>query len=326
MHTQFSRLEKISRQQGGFYTISVKSGGLAAKNLTRRERLLYMSTLFDIHTAKHNLVVGSIRELANYVCNKDNETALEFAKQCPNLFTEISDTWYCPNAEVVFSRTENAGFYSRSNAIDGIKTGLSVVDTLRFALAKKWRISRWWLPYNQINSSTEKEEQWDTITLVIAEKVAGLIDSNDFVIGCYKALDKHYQLFQQKSYAWQDSPEENTAYKGCIEWLITDSLIGYDAMKDADWGFSKRQALKMEEVYKPLFDKVKQAHQFISPDAWRCFQYYVLKTPVQEIIEFVYGVNKTNPKLYNRARVKYYSAIHNIETWLQRAVNELSGT
>ena len=148
-----------------------------------------MNKIFSTINTERKLVVPSLKALGNYVTKNDK------SNEVPNLF-EISDTWYCPDAVVFFSKTEKEGF--TTNKVSGITLGLSAIDTLRVLIAKKWRVSRWWLP-RSIYASTEKEDQMSVITEVISDKIHGLTSDN-FVIDCYKRLDKYYQVYHQKDY------------------------------------------------------------------------------------------------------------------------------
>lgn len=241
--------------------------------------------------------------------------------------------YYCEAVEVVIT------------TLDGKTVGLgkNPYEWFCHSVAKKWATHRDWLP-DSVLSQTEQNESEVSGTLF--ECLHDGIALDEIVDKCFKALDKRYESYKQDTHKTEPRCEhEWKAQRAFVATLFTDDLstvggvstdlepydgefVIYDnntqvATKNVA-GLSLSEREQLTRLAK-LFNAVKEAHRFATPEKWLCAQCYALNMPTEVAIERVYGEaiksasgksQKTLDKAINSCRVKYSHHANEVFGWI----------
>lgn len=230
-----------------------------------------------------------------------------------------NEHFYCEAVEVVVER-------------DGKTVGLGMNPYEWFcnSVAKKWLLSRDWLP-ESAGSASQREEHRAVVSETLFECLANGDDPDEIVGKCYKALDK--SIGDRKQDTHKTLPREEHEWKAQRAFTATlftadlSTVGGTEADLDPE---SEYGALTLEESEQmkrlvALFDKVKEAHKFATPEKWLCAQCYALNMPTEVAIERVYGEAikvatakspKALEKAVNSCRVKYSRHANEVFGWI----------
>lgn len=227
-----------------------------------------------------------------------------------------NDHFYCKAVEVTAE-------------IDGKTVGLgrNPYEQFCYSVAKKWRMSREWMP-DRVHTPTECEEQEDIVTQTLFECLASG-DTTECVNKCFIALDELYDGKKQDTH--KTLPREENLWapeRAFIAALFTGDLTtvggkAEDLTEDCQYGsLSVEDGERFQRLVR-LFDRVKENHKFASLEKWLCAQCYALNMPTEAGINTVYGVEKTTdaPKktaarILNSCRVKYSRHANDVFGWL----------
>lgn len=228
------------------------------------------------------------------------------------------DHFYCKAVEV----TAN---------IDGKSVGLGRNPYEQFchSVAKKWRLSREWMP-DRIHTPTECEEQEAVVSQTLFECLKNG-EANECVGKCFTALDALYGSRKQDTHKTQPREENLWApERAFIAMLFTGDLAtvggkAEDLTADCEFGcLSIEDGERLLRVIR-LFDAVKESHKFAGREKWLCAQCYALNMPTEVGIDTVYGVDiaktvgkskKIADRVLNSCRVKYSRHANEVFGWL----------
>ena len=228
------------------------------------------------------------------------------------------DHFYCKAVEVTAT-------------IDGKTVGLGRNPHEQFchSVAKKWRLSREWMP-DRIHTPTECEEQEAVVTQTLFECLASG-ETEECVGKCFTALDDHYGSRKQDTH--KTLPREENLWapeRAFIATLFTGDLAtvggkAEDLTADCEYGaLSVKDGERLARLA-TLFDAVKESHKFATREKWLCAQCYALNMPTEVGINTVYGVEiaktagkpkKTADRVLNSCRVKYSRHANDVFGWL----------
>lgn len=227
--------------------------------------------------------------------------------------------FYCEAVEVVVER-------------DGKTVGLGMnpYEWFCYSVAKKWLLSRDWLP-DSAGSASQREEHRAVVSETLFECLANGESAEEIVGKCYKALDK--SIGDRKQDTHKTLPREEYEWKAQRAFTATlftadlSTVGGTEADLDPDseyGGFTLEESEKMARLVE-LFNAVKEAHKFATPEKWLCAQCYALNMPTEVAIERVYGEaikvasaksQKALDKAVNSCRVKYSRHANEVFGWI----------
>lgn len=228
------------------------------------------------------------------------------------------DHFYCKAVEVTAT-------------IDGKSVGLgrNPHEQFCYSVAKKWRLSRDWMP-DRVHAPSEREEQEDLVSQTLFECLANG-DTDGCVSKCFTALDDHYGSRKQDMHKTQPREENPWApERAFIATLFTGDLATVggkdeDLTADCEYGaLSVEDGERLTRLAR-LFDAVKESHKFATREKWLCAQCYALNMPTETGINTVYGVEiaktagkpqKTVDRVLNSCRVKYSRHANDVFGWL----------
>lgn len=227
--------------------------------------------------------------------------------------------FYCEAVEVVVER-------------DGKTVGLGMnpYEWFCHSVAKKWLLSRDWLPHSA-GSATQREEHRAIVSETLFECLANDESAEEIVGKCYKALDKSIGDRKQDTHKTLPRVEyEWKAQRAFIATLFSADLStvgGTEADLDPDSPYGSLSLVEREQLAKlaKLFNAVKEAHKFATPEKWLCAQCYALNMPTEVAIERVYGEaikvasaksQKALDKAVNSCRVKYSRHANEVFGWI----------
>ena len=226
--------------------------------------------------------------------------------------------YYCEAVEVVITTA------------DGKTVGLgkNPYEWFCHSVAKKWALHREWLPDSAL-SATEENESIVSQTLI--ECLRNEVERDEIADKCYKALDDRYKSYKQDTHKTEPRCEyEWKAQRAFTATLFTADLStvgGTEADLDPDseyGGLTLEESEKMTRLVE-LFNAVKEAHKFATPEKWLCAQCYALNMPTEVAIERVYGEaikvaraksQKALDKAVNSCRVKYSRHANEVFGWI----------
>ena len=226
--------------------------------------------------------------------------------------------YYCEAVEVVITTHDGKT----------IGLGKNPYEWFCHSVAKKWAIIRDWLPEAALSATEENES---IVSQTLFECLEHEVERENIADKCFKALDAHYEAHKQDAHKTLPREEhEWKAQRAFAATLFTADLStvgGIEADLDPDseyGGLTLEESERMTRLVK-LFNAVKEAHKFASPEKWLCAQCYALNTPTEVAIERVYGEaikaasgksQKALDKAINSCRVKYSRHANEVFGWI----------
>lgn len=226
--------------------------------------------------------------------------------------------YYCEAVEVVI------------NTPDGKTVGLgkNPYEWFCHSVAKKWAFHRDWLPDSALSATEQNEAE---VSGTLFECLHDGVDPDEIVDKCYKALDAKYKAYKQDAH----KTEPRCEYEWKAQRAFTATLFSADlstvggTVADLDpnseyGGLTLEESEKLERLVE-LFNAVKEAHKFATPEKWLCAQCYALNMPTEVAIERVYGEaikvasaksQKALDKAVNSCRVKYSRHANEVFGWV----------
>ena len=227
--------------------------------------------------------------------------------------------FYCEAVEVVVERNGKT-----------VGLGMNPYEWFCHSVAKKWLLSRDWLP-EWTSSATQREEHQAVVSETLFECLVNGDEPDEIVGKCYKALDKSIGDRKQDTHKTEPRCEyEWKAQRAFTATLFTADLstVGgtvADLDPDSEYGgLTLEESEKLERLVE-LFNAVKEAHKFATPEKWLCAQCYALNMPTEVAIERVYGEaikvasaksQKALDKAVNSCRVKYSRHANEVFGWV----------
>lgn len=227
--------------------------------------------------------------------------------------------FYCEAVEVVVERNGKT-----------VGLGMNPYEWFCHSVARKWLLSRDWLPA-WTSSATQREEYEAVVSETLIECLVNGDDPNEIVGKCYKALDK--SISDRKQDTHKTSPREEHEWKAQRAFTATLftadlSTVGgtvADLDPNSEYGGLTLEESEQLERLVELFNAVKEAHKFATPEKWLCTQCYALNMPTEVAIERVYGEaikaasaksQKALDKAFNSCRVKYSRHANEVFGWV----------
>lgn len=228
--------------------------------------------------------------------------------------------FYCKAVEVVTTTADGKNIVLDTNPY----------EWFCYSVAKKWLHSRDWLPEHTRDAS-QVEEHRAIVSETLFECLANGESAEDIVGKCYKALDK--SIGDRKQDTHKTLPREEHEWKAQRAFTATlftadlSTVGGTEADLDPDseyGGLTLEESEKMARLVE-LFNAVKEAHKFATPEKWLCAQCYALNMPTEVAIERVYGEaikvasaksQKALDKAVNSCRVKYSRHANEVFGWI----------
>lgn len=194
----------------------------------------------------------------------------------------------------------NEHFYCKAVEVRVVRDGKSFglgrnpYEQFCYSVAKKWRVRCDWLP-DRVRTPLECEEQEACVGRTLFECLERGDDRETLVNKCFDCLDEMYLDRKQDEHktgvreerAW--APERAfvaTLFSGD---LSTVGGTEADLTEDCEFGSLTLEECEQLERLKALFDKVKEAHKFASPEKWLSAQCYALNMRNDDGVRIVYG-------------------------------------
>ena len=236
------------------------------------------------------------------------------------------DHFYCEAVEVMVKTADGKTF--------GL--GRNPYEQFCYGVAKEWLLERDWLP-SAAQSASQTEEHRAVVSETLFECLHDGVDRAEIVGKCFTALDKSISDRKQDKHKTEKRAEhEWKAQRAFVATLFSADLstVGGtvdDLASDSPYGgltLSEGESLKR---LVELFNAVKEAHKFATPEKWLCAQCYALNMPTEVAIERVYGeaikvASAKSPKTHKKAikscKTKYSNHANEVFDWLLEEVEK----
>lgn len=228
--------------------------------------------------------------------------------------------YYCEAVDVVMTTADGKT----------VSLGRNPYEQFCYSVAKKWLLNRDWLP-ETAQSASQIEEHQAIVSQTLFECLADGTKAEDIALKCYKALDK--SIVDRKQDTHKTLPREEHEWKAQRAFTATlftadlSTVGGTDTDLDTESQYGGLSLGEREQMARlvQLFNSVKEAHKFATPEKWLCAQCYALNMPTDAAIERVYGEaikaasgksQKALDKAVNSCRVKYSKHANEVFGWV----------
>ena len=228
--------------------------------------------------------------------------------------------YYCEAVEVTFTDK------------DGKTVGLgrNPFEQFCYSVANRWRTERDYLP-DRVRTPLECEEQEAVVGETLFEWLRKGVADSYIPRECFKALDDYYKVYKQDDHkTMPKSEEQGKAQRALTAILFTADLstVGgteADLAEDSVYGGLTLEESEQFKRLVALFNAVKEAHKFATPEKWLCAQCYALNMPTDDGVLLVYGEaiksakqkgKGARGKQIHAAKVKYSKHANEVFGWI----------
>ena len=214
-------------------------------------------------------------------------------------------------------------------------------------VAKKWAVTRDWLPeykYKSCKEDWDLEDVQSYVTLNILNELKNGVDRK-FIIGdCFDFLDLVYGVARKtggNAYANQDAldileyarpceyrrkvlpekyPKEIEEMDENFITLVNMLFMGnFEEIELLPLDYWSEEEVEQFKIVAEIFRKAHESHKFAKEETWRCAECFTLGVPRKDAITRIYGENLGRKK-YRSCEVLYSKHVNEVQEWLLEGI------